>query len=113
MEYCQQYLTSGLLVLKNEINMKRFVAIIVTIVLFLPYSSAQEMSTEDTKEAIISAIEFCNTTSTHDENFSYNTVMIYRNFLKDKVVADSIIYEFNRNQSGIVFYNSTKTSSLL
>lgn len=108
MEYCQQYLTSAFLVLKNEINMKRFVAIIVTTVLFLPYSSAQEMSTEDTKEAIISAIEFCNATSTHDENFSYNTVMIYKSFLKDKVVADSIIYEFNRNQSGIVFYNSTK-----
>lgn len=89
--------------------MKRLVAFIVTIVLFLPYSYAQKMSIEDTKEAIISAIEFCNGISTHNGNFSYNTVMVYKSFLKDKVVADSIIYELNKNQSDIVFYNSRKT----
>ena len=86
--------------------MKRLVAFIVIIVLFIPYSSAQKMSTKDTKEAIISAIEFCNGISTHNGNFSYNTVMVYKSFLKDKVVADSIIYELNKNQSDIVFYNS-------
>ena len=108
-EYYRHYLTNGLLVLKNEIHMKRLVAIIATIVLFSPYSSAQQMSTEDTKEAIISAIEFCNATSTHKGRFSYNIVMIYESFFYTKMVADSIIYKFNSNQSDIVFYNSRKT----
>lgn len=89
--------------------MKRLVAFIVTIVLFIPYSSAQKMSTKDTKEAIISAIEFCNGISTHHGCFSYNIVMIYESFFNDKVATDIFVNELNRNESDIFFYNSRKT----
>lgn len=89
--------------------MKRLFAFIVTIVLFLPYSSAQKMSTKDTKEAIISAIEYCNGISTHYGCFSYNIVMIYENFFNDKVATDIFVNELNRNKSDIFFYNSRKT----
>jgi hypothetical protein len=72
-------------------------------VLFLPYSNAQKMSTKDTKEAIISAIEFCNGISTHDGCFSYNIVMIYESFFNDKVATDIFVNELNRNKSDIFF----------
>lgn len=89
--------------------MRHFLAFIVAIMLFTTSSSAQKMSAEDTKEAIISAIECCNSMSVYDMMpISYNTVMVYENFFKDKVVADSVINELNRNQSDIVFYNSLK-----
>lgn len=92
--------------------MSKFFFLIINVVFFIASINAQEIS-NDTKEAIISAIEFSNNISVRfDLQHIYqsrNTVKVYSNMFNNKVASDNIINKLNRNQSGIVFYNSYKT----
>lgn len=92
--------------------MSKYLFLIIVMVLFLPSVSAQEISVGDTKDAIISAIEFSNDVSVkfnlRHTYPSKNTVKVYSSLFNDEVASDSFIDELNRNQSGIVFYKSHK-----